>query len=145
MAVRKMRVSFDIDMPVFLAVLAQSNSNMRIDLFGDDKPTKVARLNGHKPLLLEGPRRGGKRVTAYSALLRFLADNKDKGFRASELKPAVTAVGLSDKSVSPQLGKLRTDGFVKRSGGAKDGTYQITHRGVTEHTKRAEAAAQAGA
>jgi hypothetical protein len=137
MAVRKMRVSFDIDMPVFLAVLAQSNSNMRIDLFDDSKPK---RLNGKSPLLLEGPRNGHSPSTG-AALLDHLAKHKDQGFRMADLKQIGVGLGKHVSTSSPALAKLRAQGFVKRTGkGARDGIYQITPRGLAEHAKHSAGA-----
>ena len=152
MALKKMRVSFDIDIPVFLSMLAAANSGMNIDVFGDDKPPKLPKQlrNGHAPKLLEGPKQrggavqrgadsNGKRVTAYSTLLAFFAANKDRGIRPVELQPSLEAIGLAAKSVSPQLTKLRQDGFVKKN--PADGLYHVPARGVAEAAKRAQAEA----
>jgi hypothetical protein len=154
MALKKMRVSFDIDIPVFLSMLAAANTAMKIDVYGDeraDKPPRAARLagqggqNGHAPKLLEGPRtvaRGadanGKRMTAYQAILAFFVTHKDHGHKAVDIRPAVIAIGLNEKSVSPQLTKLRTDGMVKKE---KDGLYHVTTRGIAHHEKMTAAAA----
>lgn len=145
MALKKMRVSFDIDIPVFLSMLAAGNSGMSVDIFGDDKPAKVPKQlkNGHAPKLLEGPKDRKPRgaVTAYSTILAFFVANKDRGIKPVEIQPQLTAIGLSTKSVSPQLTKLRQDGFVKKN--PADGLYHVTARGIAHHDKAAAANAEA--
>jgi hypothetical protein len=152
MAFKKMRFSFDIDMNVLMSVLAAHGSAMNVDILHDNKTSKTPKqLNGHAPKLLEGPKprgttnRGkaanGEKVTAYSAILAFFAANKDRGFRATELKPVLAEIGLSEKSVSPQLTKLRQDGFVKKN--VTDKLYHVTGRGIAHHGKTIAADASA--
>jgi hypothetical protein len=150
MALKKMRISFDIDIPVLLSMLAAGNSAMKIDVYGDERPAKLPKQlkNGHGgPKLLEGPQptngRGRPRgkVTAYATLLAFFATNKDRGVRPVELQPLLVAIGLNAKSVSPQLTKLRTDGYVKKH--SDDGLYHVTARGLAHHEKTTATMAQA--
>lgn len=153
MALKKMRVSFDIDIPVFLSMLAAANSGMKIDVFQDEKHARVPKQlkNGHAPALLEGPRAGvaskrgadsnGKPVTAYATILAFFVANKERGIKPVELQPALVAIGLSAKSVSPQLTKLRQDGLVKKN--PADGLYHVTARGIAHHDKAAASRAEA--
>ena len=150
MALKKMRVSFDLDIPVFMSMLAAANSGMNIEVFGDDKHAKIPKQlkNGHAPKLIEGPKRAGtgttnrgadasgKRVTAYGTILAFFAANRERGIRPVELQPGLLAIGLSIKSVSPQLTKLRGDGFVKKN--PADGLYHVTARGVAHAAKLAQ-------
>jgi Mn-dependent DtxR family transcriptional regulator len=56
---------------------------------------------------------------------------KKRKVEAVELKPLMAGIGAAPNSVSPQLAKLRDDGFVKHG---KDG-YQVTARGVAHHEK----------
>jgi hypothetical protein len=139
MALKKLRVSFDIDIPVFLQMVAAGNCAMKIDVFGDGthaKPPKQPKhLNGHSPKLLEGPKRKSRNVggmSNYSAILAVLAQNKDRAVKVDELQQAVVANGGQAKSTSPQIAKLRTDGLVKRTDG---GAYQVTARGLAHHAK----------
>lgn len=147
MALKKMRVSFDIDIPVFLSMLATANSGMKIDVYGDDKPPKELKrqLNGHHaPKLLAAPkqRRGKGGTTSYAAILAHLVAHKDSGFKAKELTPIIVAIGKAPNSVSPQLGKLRVDGMVKKD---KDGLYRATPKGIAHHEKQAQQSQQAEA
>jgi hypothetical protein len=135
LALKKLRVSFDIDIPVFLQMVAAGNCAMKIDVFGDGahaKPPKL--LNGHAPKLLEGPktrRSRGDRPSNYAVLLALLAQHKDRAVKVDVLKQAVVDNGGAPNSSSPQLAKLRADGFVKKT---VDG-YQITPRGLARHAK----------
>jgi hypothetical protein len=134
MAIKKVTFSFDVPITQLLGLIATGNAAMKIDVYGDDHPPKVKRLNGHTPALLEGPKPRKQRYegkTAYRLLLDQLASDKDKGFRAAELSPALIAAGFSPRSISPQLTKLRTDGNARNVGGK----YQITQRGIAAHAK----------
>lgn len=156
MAFKKVRFSFDLDMPVLLSMLAAAGSDMKIDVFADAKSAKQPKQlkNGHAPKLLEAPKRtghgtdnrgrdsNGKRMTSYSAILSFMVANKERGIRPVEMHPVMETIGLSPKSVSPQLTKLRKDGFVKKH--ADDGLYHVTARGLA-HAAKQEAASQSEA
>jgi hypothetical protein len=137
MAIKKLTVSFDLPVATFLSMLAAGNSGMKIDVFGDEPKTRKL-LNGHAPRLAHDPklieatpqrhaRRGRGIKTAYRAMFDLFAERPDYKFKPVELQPAVVAAGLSYKSVSPQLHRLRKHGNVKRHG---DATYQITARGA---------------
>jgi hypothetical protein len=133
MAIKKVTFSFDVPITQLLGLIATGNAAMKIDVYGDERPAKVNRLNGHHaPKLLEGPtpkKRNGK--SAYRLLWDQFAADKDRKFRPVELAPALIATGLSGKSVSPQLTKLRQDGNVRLT---TDG-YQITPKGIAAHAK----------
>ena len=137
MAIKKVTFSFDVPITQLLGLIASGGADLKIDVYGDHKPPKAVKLlNGHAPKLLEGPKRGGRKTrgtkTAYRALFDALAAQPDLHFKPVQLQPAVVECGLSEKSVSPQLTKLRQDGNVKRHG---DGTYQITTKGVAAHAR----------
>jgi hypothetical protein len=146
MALKKMRISFDIDIPVLLSMLAAGNSAMKIDVYGDERPAKMPRAaktgqNGHQPKLLEGPKpRAGRigKISGYAAMLAYFVAHKDRGYRAIELRPVLVAIGLNEKSVSPQLTKLKVEGLVKKE---RDGLYHVTPRGIAYHEKTTAAAA----
>jgi hypothetical protein len=150
MALKKMRISFDIDIPVLLSMLAAGNSAMKIDVYGDERPAKMPRAakvtgqggqNGHQPKLLEGPKpRAGRigKISGYAAMLAHFVAHKDRGYRAIELRPVLVEIGLNEKSVSPQLTKLKVEGLVKKE---RDGLYHVTPRGIAYHEKTTAAAA----
>lgn len=134
MAIKKVTFSFDVPITQLLGLIATGNAAMKIDVYGDDHPPKAKRLNGHTPALLEGPkhpksRKGNK--SGYRLLFDQFATEKDRAFRPIELAPVLVAAGLSAKSVSPQLTKLRYDGFVRKVGDK----CQITPRGIAAHAK----------
>jgi hypothetical protein len=135
MPIKKVTFSFDVPITQLLSLIATGNAGMKIDVYGDDAPQRVKRLNGHGPKLLEGPKptprkRGEK--TGYRAMFDLFATDKDRTFGPADLQPALTDIGLSPKSVSPQLTKLRQDGNVRR---VADGKYQITSKGLSIHAK----------
>lgn len=140
MSAKKMRVSFDIDIPVFMSMLAAGGSAMRVDLIGDDKPARKPRkaiARQSAPKLLEGPKKqrgNGARVTARDALLSFFVLHKDRELNRTELIEPVTALGMTLASAYLQLKNLRESGFVKR---LSEGTFQVTARGVAHHAKTA--------
>jgi hypothetical protein len=150
MAIRKMRFSFEVDMATLVQVLAQANSGVKVDVYGDDKPPKgLHHIKQHEPKLLEAPKkhrvdgqrkpRENGRPTVYATLLAFLVAHKDRAVGTNELKPIIVAIGAAPNSVSPQVHKLRQDGFIKPHG---DG-YQVTARGLAHHVKTTTVATQA--
>lgn len=146
MAIKKVTFSFDVPITQLLGLIATGNAAMKIDVYGDDHIPKVRRLNGHAPKLLEGPKKSKQRgnKSGYRLLFDQFAADKDRSFGPIDLAPALVEGGLSPKSVSPQLTKLRQAGNVRR---VSDGKYQITPRGIAAHAKlvTAEAAEAAGA
>ena len=134
MAIKKVTFSFDVPITQLLGLIATGNADMKISVYGDDHSPKPKRLNGHTPALLEGPKPNKQRgpKTAYRLLFDKLAANKDRIFGPVDLAPDLVAAGLSGKSVSPQLSKLKKDGNVRRLG---DKQYQITPKGIERHAK----------
>jgi hypothetical protein len=138
MAIKKMRVSFVIPIEQFLGMVAASNTDMHIDIFGDDRPARTKALNGHAPKLLEAPRKAnrgtdpksGERVTGASLIAAHMIKHKDRGVALKELGPILAAAGLKEKSVSPQIAVLQQRGHAKR---LRAGVYQITAKGVHAH------------
>jgi hypothetical protein len=155
MAIKKLTVSFDLPIPVFLSMLAAGNSGMKIDVFGDDSPAKTRKLlNGANPqALLEAPKssrtgtrnaRGrdasGKLVTSYRTIWdAIVAAGADKNISTRDLRLLMPRIGLSEKSVSPQITKLRVDGYVRKM---DNGVYRITARGLADHAKLLKAEAE---
>jgi hypothetical protein len=141
MAIKKVTFSFDVPITQLLGLIATGNAAMKIDVYGDDHVVKAKRLNGHSPKLLEGPNKSKQRgpKSAYRLLWDQLAAEQARGFRPVELSGRLTEAGLSPKSVSPQLTKLRHGGNVKRVGK----NYFITPRGVSNHAKLVAAEAEA--
>lgn len=133
-------------------MVAAANSGMKIDVYGDEPKAPRQLKNGHAPKLLSAPSKrggatargvdaGGNRATAYDTILGFLVANKDRGCKPVEIQPQLIAIGLSAKSVSPQLTKLRHDGFVKKN--PADGLYHVTARGIAHQAKAAQPQQQA--
>jgi hypothetical protein len=116
MPIKKINVTFELDMNTFVQMIALGNSGMRFDVYGDTPKVKKEQK------LLEGP----PRIGAKNILLACLSKNKDKSVSAKELSQACMEGGYAKNSASPQLHVLMKNGKVKKT---KDG-YQITAKGL---------------
>jgi hypothetical protein len=113
MALKKLRISFDLDMELLAKILTHSNSGMKIDVFGDQP----------KPPKLLAPPREGNRTPARILILQHLA--KVDGCKPADLRDVCVAQGHAATTHSPQLHGLLATGHVKR----KDGIYSLTAAG----------------
>jgi hypothetical protein len=138
-------------MTQLLGLIATGNADMKIDIYGDDKPTKVKQLNGAHPAmkLLEGPKKrhglahgqarqrgkdeNGDPITAYNAILRAMTKAKDHIMTLTELRPTVEGLGLNPSSANSQISLMRARGLAKR---IDEGTYQLLARGMQEAADR---------
>jgi hypothetical protein len=118
MAIKKISVSFDIDMDAFMKMLQIGNSGMHINVFGDTP--KVPKMRG--PKLLEAP----ERVGAKRLILNHLVKNKDRDVTTKELGELLKESKYAKGTHSSQLHMLVMNGFVRRG---KDG-YRPTVKGV---------------
>jgi hypothetical protein len=117
MRIKKIHVGFDIDMEVFVQMLAHGNSGMKIDVFGADPP-KSKRQAKEEPALLEGPKMTLKRTIA-----AFLLEHKDRAVSIGELKELSDKNGFSASSASPTMRAMIKMGVAKR---VNEGLYQAT-------------------
>src|SRR5215831_3348581 len=136
MPLKKLRISFDIDMPTMLQMLAAGHSSMKIDVYGDDKPPRGLKqlTNGHHQKALPAPN-GHKRaprprakVPARVLVLSHFIANPEKGFKYSDFAHLMRENGLSNNSASPQLHFLKKNGYVRKRA---DGYYHLTAAGRT--------------
>lgn len=113
MALKKMRVSFDLDIEVFAQILAKANSGIKIDMFGDE-----ARVPREKLL----PRIGHE--SYHQRILNHMKKDKEKHYTTTELKAIFTD---APNAVHGALNHLFTNRLIKRPAKA---TYQLTALGV---------------
>jgi len=161
MALKKLTVSFDLSIPVFLSMLAAGNGGMKIDVFGDDKPARVPKAlrngNAVAGLLEHHPKQPKQAKQAKQRKLRtdntshvrwrsgkdiaraLFLEYKDNPLRPSDFATAFVAAGLAAKSVSPQLSVMLKAREIKRLG---NGKYRITPHGIRVAQKIAAAKAQ---
>jgi|GEM_PF-7001521 len=142
MSLRKIQFSFRADVTTFMAALSSCPGvDLHIDLFGDQKPARPPRMFNGKaaPKLLEHkskrprPRKG--EITSAKAILAFFVLHKDERFKAAQIGPVLSAIGRNPKSASPQLSAMVKTGLIKHG---KDGSYQVTARGLARHRPTAE-------
>jgi len=117
MRIKKIHVGFDIDMEVFVQMLARGNSGMKIDVFGTDPP-KLKWQEKEEPALLEGPKMSLRRTIA-----AFLLEHKERTVSMAELKAVSEKGGFSPSSASPTIQAMIKMGMAKR---VNDGLYQAT-------------------
>jgi hypothetical protein len=118
MPVKKLKISFEIEMGVLMAALANGHSAMNIDAFQNaveetrvthtDSPLQITDRTGLKGLIL-------------SAL-------KDKKLSIGEIRLVIVDAGYSAKSLNSGLHQLMVDKLVKRIGYS---LYSITKKGLT--------------
>jgi hypothetical protein len=86
-------VSFELDIELFMRMLAHGNNAMRFDVHGDE--LKVVKQIEKKQI--EGPRGGAKKV-----MLDYLVKHKDKTIPVADGKMCI-AQGYADGTASSQL------------------------------------------
>ena len=128
MRIKKIHVGFDIDMEIFVQMLAHGNSGMKIDVFGADppKPKRQVRGDTHPrdiPALLEAPKMNLRRTIA-----AFLLEHKERTVSMVELKAVSENSGFSPNSASPTIQAMIKMGMAKR---VSDGAYQATAKLVS--------------
>jgi hypothetical protein len=116
---KKISVTFDMDMEVFMKVLHHTNTGVRVDMFGD-KP-KVKKDPPVK--LLASPERVGAKVL----IMDYAKAHKD-GFVPKDLYPLFEKAGYAKNSSSPQLMWLKAKGYLKRH---VSGVYVPTAKGLS--------------
>jgi hypothetical protein len=117
MAIKKLTISFDVDMEVFMKMLQHGNSSMNIQVLGD-KP-KVAK----EPKLLAGPPTEPLRKVA----LDFFREHKERQVPIRELRHRCIEKGFRPNSAYQIVSLLIENKHLKKLG---DGMYQITAAGV---------------
>lgn len=120
MPVKKLRISFDLDMEVFAKVLALGHADMHIEAYqnaiGDEprvthtKPAQITSRNGIKALILSAMK------------------EQPKNFPLRAMKMLIVDAGYSVKSLNSQLHVMVTDKLVRSNG---KGLYAITKKGLT--------------
>lgn len=113
MPVKKLRVSFDIDMEVLVKALALAHSEMNIQVFGtEDRVTHT-----DVPQIAD---RGGIKKLVLKAL-------SDKGkMQLHEIRVLIVAAGYSPKSLNSQIHGMQMDRLIRRAG---YGIFAITAKG----------------
>lgn len=143
MAIKKLTFSFEVPITQLLGLIATGNTGLKIDVAGDERSTKAikALANGHAPKLLESPEAHARRGTtnrsdngmpSWHMMMKALAANPDHTKSTMDLGKMLASTGLSEKSVSPQLSKMKKDGFVKA---IDKGVYQLTAKGALHAEK----------
>jgi hypothetical protein len=118
MPVKKLKISFEIDMNVLMAALANGHSAMNIDAFQNAvEETRVS----HTASPLQITDRGGMRRLMANAL-------RDNGkMKVGDLRLLIIGAGYSSKSLNSALHDMLTKKFVRRAGKA---TYAVTKKGL---------------
>lgn len=116
MPVKKLRVSFDIDMDVLVKALAIGHSDMNIQAYGTEEPS----VSHTQPVVAQITDRGGMRNVILKAL------SGPGKLRLHELRVIIVAAGYSAKSLNGQIHLMQVDGYVRRAG---YGTFAITKKG----------------
>jgi DNA-binding HxlR family transcriptional regulator len=116
MPMKKLRVSFDIDMELFARMLGAGHSDMNIQVFGTDDP-RVTHTNAITD------NRGGIRTVILDTLR-----TGDK--QLSEIRIALVDHGYSAKSLNGAIHLMQENGLIKRVAFA---TFAITKKGESFH------------
>lgn len=124
MGVKRVTVSFDVPIAHFLSLVEHGHSEMKISLYGEDKPPK--RLNGHGPKLLPPPR-GGRQTTLRRLLLNKIGSGAGE---LATLRAAVIESGYSSKSVSNAIFLMKQAKLIAAAG---HGHYRLTPKGVESY------------
>lgn len=149
MAIKKLRLSFDVPIMELLALVATRNEGLHIDVIGDGKPDKLPKqLRGPEAQrLLEGPKPAKANgagmhkvkakdehgpITTYQAIAAFLIRAPDHTGTHAIIKEALTPLGVNSVSISPQLAKMRKDGNVRQTA---QGSYKLTAHGISRFEK----------
>lgn len=115
--IKKLKVSFDVDVDVLLKALAQSNCGFTVDAY-----QTAAVLGDEHPLMLEDQ----SRFTLRDLVLTRLK-HTGKPVKLDDLKVIATNNGFPPKSLQNLMYVLFTQKLVSRPA---YGTYKITKRGM---------------
>jgi hypothetical protein len=146
MAIKKLTFTFEVPITQLLGLIATGNTGLKIDVQGDERAIPKKLLNGHAPKLLTGPpmqeRRGGhtqrgrdengKPAIGWHKMLEALAKNPEHTKTTIDLGHLLETLGLSKKSVSPQISMMQKKGWLKR---LEPGVYQMTAKGGVEASR----------
>jgi hypothetical protein len=122
MALKKMRVSFDLDIEVFAQILAKANSGIKIDMFGEE-------VRAPREKMKALPKSDGASVRNH--LLAVMKAEPEREYTTMELKGLVIANGasLGQNGIHGAVHDLFTHRMLKRT---KPGVYKLTALGA-EH------------
>ena len=154
MPVKTIRFAWDIPITSLLGLIASGEADMKVDVFGDNRPVPLSKLlaGGVAGLLpppkshgnsgiprLRGRDQSGQPKTAQTAMLEAMAAAPDHTLALSAMRPIVGALGLAPGSANSQISVI-----VKKHAWATQlhpGTYRLTAAGVAECQRRGFAAA----
>jgi hypothetical protein len=116
MPVRKLRVSFVVDVDLFAKLLASSHEQLDIAVFGDEP--SVTHTQGERHKALPTPTKGVNMI-----VLKAIA----QGEIIAGMRAALEKAGYSPNSLDCALSKLRhVDKLITR---VSQGTYKLTRKG----------------
>lgn len=121
MAIKKLKVSFDIDAEMFAKMLAHGHSAMNIEVYGNavEDSDKELRVSHTEPKLITD--RGGLKET----ILAFLSSGSK---HLSEMRVIIVRAGYSASSLNSAIDLLQSSGLIRR---VYQGTYAITKKGAS--------------
>jgi hypothetical protein len=114
MPVKKLRVSFDIDMEVLVKALAFGHSNMDIQAYGAEAAEPIPEV-----ARITNKRSGLKEVILQSLL-------KSGKLKLHDLRVLIVEAGYSPKSLNSVIHVMQIDGYIRRAGYA---TFALTKKG----------------
>lgn len=115
MPVRKLRVSFVVDVDLLAKLLASSHEQLDIAVFGDEPG--VSHTQGERHKALPAPKRVG------TVVLKAI----EQGEGIAGMRAALEKAGYSPDSLDSALSKLRhVDKLIER---VKQGHYKLTKKG----------------
>lgn len=135
MAIKAFEVSFLISTEEMLAFVAHRNTAVKINALQDGKSHLPKALGHQAPKLLEGPKKTrprGENGIAWHRMLEAFAIAPDHSKSTRELGKVLHNMGLSPKSVSPQVSMMQKKGWLRRT---EPGIYQMTAKGGVEAQK----------
>jgi hypothetical protein len=125
MAIRKLRVSFDIDVETFAKVLALGNSGMNIEVYGTgDASASPSRVNHTVAVARVGHR---KEHPAKKQMVILEALAKKEAMHLNEISVLCKKAGFA-ASINSCMNTMLNAGTVTRVG---PGLYAATDRGVS--------------
>jgi hypothetical protein len=131
MSIKKIRVSFDLDMEIFMRMLAHGNDAVRFEVYGDQpKVPKVRKeaqaVDGVKAL--PKPARAIDAPPVRIVLFDYIKANKDGPIPVKAMCAYIEQHGYAATSVYHALSALMKAKYIKR---VDAGVYQITEKGIT--------------
>jgi len=115
MPIKKIHIGFDLDMEVFMRMLAATPADVQFQAFGTEEPTAPRRKRRSAPKLLTHSTAPKIPGGARHAILAFLVAHKGEALAFSVISAELIKLEYASGTVSSQLYNLKVDRLARKT------------------------------